>query len=66
MHIKQLLMWCDMIHPYYDAVQFDFESIQHNAIQSNTMEWETNVMLFNMVQIFCFYFFGSDRQKIIS
>ncbi len=25
----------DTIHPYYDAVRFDFDSIQHNAIRCN-------------------------------
>ncbi len=36
-HMKQLAMRCDTIHPYYDAVRFDFdfESIQHNAIRCN-------------------------------
>ncbi len=35
------LMRCDTIHPYYDAVQSDsdFDSIQHNAIRCNTMQW---------------------------
>ncbi len=33
----------DTIHPYYDAVRFDFDSIQHNAIRCNTekyMQWK--------------------------
>ncbi len=54
-HMKQLAMRCDTIHPYYDAVRFD--SIQHNAIQCNTMQWKKYKR---------FYFFGSDKQQIIS
>ncbi len=53
--MKQLAMRCDTIHPYYDAVRFD--SIQHNAIQCNTMQWK---------KYECFYLFGSDKQQIIS
>ncbi len=37
---KQLPMWCDTIHPCYDAVRFDFDSIQHNGIWCNTMQWK--------------------------
>ncbi len=61
--MKQLPMECDTIHPYYDAVGTDFDSIQHNVIQCNTMQWKKyDAMQFTMVQIVCFYFFGSDRQ----
>ncbi len=38
-HIKQLLLQCDMIHPYYDAMRTDFDLIQHNVIQCNTKQW---------------------------
>ncbi len=55
--MKQLAMRCDTIHPCYDAVRFDFESIQHNAIRCNTMQWKKYDR---------FYFFGSDRQQIIN
>ncbi len=66
-HMKQLLMRCDTIHPYYDAVRCDFDSIQHNVIQCNSMQWKKyDAMQFNMVQIVCFYFLGSDRQEIIN
>ncbi len=43
MHMKQLSMRCDTIHPYYDAVWSDFDSIQHNAIQCKTMQLEKNI-----------------------
>ncbi len=33
-------MWCDTIYPYYDAVRFDFDSIQHKVIQYNMMQWK--------------------------
>ncbi len=39
LHMKKLLMRCDTIYPYYVAVGSDFDSIQHNAIQCNTMQW---------------------------
>ncbi len=55
--MKQLAMRCDMIHPYHDEVRFDFDSIQHNAIRRNTMQWK---------KYDCLYFFGSDRQQIIN
>ncbi len=50
-------MRCDTIHLYYDAVQFDFDSIQHNVIWCNTMQWKKYER---------FYFFGSDRQQIMN
>ncbi len=53
--MKQLAMRCDTIHLYYDAVRFDFDSIQHNAIRCNTMQ---------LKKYDRFYFFGSDRQQI--
>ncbi len=34
-HMKQQAMRCNTIHPYYDAVRSDFDSIQHNAIRCN-------------------------------
>ncbi len=30
-HLEQLPMWCDTIHPYYDAVRFDSMEIAFNA-----------------------------------
>ncbi len=56
-HMKQLAMRCDTIHLYYDAVWFDFNSIQHNAIRCNTIQ---------LKKYDRFYFFGSDRQQIIN
>ncbi len=55
--MKQLAMWCDTIHTYYDAVRFEFDSIQHNAI---SMQYDP-IKKFDR-----FYFFGSDRQQIIN
>ncbi len=47
--MKKLAMWCNTIHPYYNAVRFDFDSIQHNAIRHNTMQ---------LKKYDHFYFFG--------
>ncbi len=34
-----------MIHPYYDAVRFDFDSIQHNEWNSlDSIQWKTNMI----------------------
>ncbi len=65
--MKQLPMQCNTIHPYYDAMRSDFDSIKHNAIQCNMMQRKKNdAMQFNIIQIVCFYFFGSDRQQIVN
>ncbi len=44
-HMKQLPMRCDMIHPFLRCVrfQFRFDSIQHNAIRCNA----ENMITFN-------------------
>ncbi len=39
------------------TVQFDFDSIQHNVIPCNTMQWK---------KYDCIYFYGSDRERIIN
>lgn len=31
--MKQLLMQCNMIYTYYDAVRFDFDSIHYDAME---------------------------------
>ncbi len=52
------------IHPYHDAVWSDFDLIQHNVIQCNTMQWKKyDAMQFNIVQIVRFYFFGWDSKS---
>jgi len=38
--MKRVLLRCDAIHPYYDAMRSDFDSIKHNAIQYNMMQWK--------------------------
>ncbi len=37
--MKQLPMRCDMIQPCYDVVRSDLDSIQHNVIRCNMMQW---------------------------
>ncbi len=32
-HMKQLAIRCDTIHPYYDAVRFDFDSMQYDPLE---------------------------------
>ncbi len=54
-------MRCDTIYPYYDAVRFD--STQCDSMQYDAMEKKYDAMQFNMVQIFSFYFFGSDNRS---
>ncbi len=39
----------DTIHPYYDAVRSDFDSIQHNTIWCNTMQMEKVLILFTFI-----------------
>ncbi len=46
-----------MIHTYYDAVRFNFDLVQHNAIRCNTLQWK---------KYDHFYLFGSDRKQIIN
>ncbi len=53
--MKQLAMRCNTIHPYYDAVEFDFDPIQHDSMQCDTIKKYIN-----------FLFFGSVRQRIIN
>ncbi len=36
-HMKQLAMQCDMIHPCYDAVRFHFNSIRFNTMRFDAM-----------------------------
>ncbi len=38
LHMKQLPIRCDTMYPYYDAVGYDFDLIQHKAIQCNMMQ----------------------------
>ncbi len=49
--MTQLAMQCDTIHPYYDAVQFDFNTMRFDGIKK---------------KYDCFYLFGSDWQQIIN
>ncbi len=58
-HMKELAIRCDMIHPYYDAVWSDFDSIRFNKMRFDAIR--CNEKKYNP-----FYFFGSDRQQIIN
>ncbi len=59
-HMKQLPMWYD------SPMQCNPISIRFNKMQYDVMEKTYDAMQFNMVQIACFYFFGSDIQEIIN
>ncbi len=52
------LLWCN-------AIWFWLDSTQCDSMQYDTMEKKL-CQQFNIVQIVCFYFFGSDRQQIVN
>ncbi len=47
--MKQLPMRSDMFHSYYDAVQPDFDSIQHYAMEKNMMHASVSLVLWYII-----------------